>query len=223
MLPREDHDGNPLALPEVVQMPAPPRRSFTVGDGIVLVAATAAAFALYGQSPVQTFLALRNVLREIWSSTVYFYPWKSAIFRSLVLTQSLLWLPLPIVTCWTFALAALRLVPPRPRLRRLARQPGTVACWAASFVLAIEIALSLVILSGITNQRLGSLSHFIMSSAGFRHMTSKVGFAVAAAWLTLALSGRWRAEPDWIDRAGRVLGAIWIALIPLFTWVISRG
>ncbi len=31
------------------------------------------------------------------------------------------------------------------------------------------------------------------------------------AWVCLWLSGRWAAEPSWIDRAGRVLGLFWIA------------
>ena len=39
--------------------------------------------------------------------------------------------------------------------------------------------------------------------------------AVAAAWLTLALTGRWRPRPDWLDRAGRALGTFWIAIVPL--------
>ena len=41
------------------------------------------------------------------------------------------------------------------------------------------------------------------------------GFSVAVAWLTLTLGGRWRPEPSWIDRMGRVLGFYFIAIIPL--------
>jgi hypothetical protein len=37
------------------------------------------------------------------------------------------------------------------------------------------------------------------------------GWTVAAIWLLLALSGRWRPEPSWIDRLGRLLGVVWIA------------
>ena len=37
------------------------------------------------------------------------------------------------------------------------------------------------------------------------------GFTVAAVWLLLALSGRWRPEKSWIDRLGRLLGVVWIA------------
>jgi hypothetical protein len=37
------------------------------------------------------------------------------------------------------------------------------------------------------------------------------GYSVAALWLVLALSGRWRPERSGIDRLGRVLGVAWIA------------
>ncbi len=35
--------------------------------------------------------------------------------------------------------------------------------------------------------------------------------AIPAAWVGLALVGRWQAQPDWRDRLGRVLGWSWIA------------
>jgi hypothetical protein len=34
----------------------------------------------------------------------------------------------------------------------------------------------------------------------------------------LALGGRWRADPGWIDRAGRALGLFWVATIPMRGW-----
>jgi len=39
--------------------------------------------------------------------------------------------------------------------------------------------------------------------------------AVGSAWLILFVGGRWRAEPGWIDRFGRLLGAVWLVPIPL--------
>jgi hypothetical protein len=41
---------------------------------------------------------------------------------------------------------------------------------------------------------------------------SDVGLAVIGAWLVLASGRRWGAEPSWIDRLGRLLGACWIGL-----------
>ena len=31
----------------------------------------------------------------------------------------------------------------------------------------------------------------------------------------LAVAGRWRAEPSWVDRLGRALGVFWVLLIGL--------
>jgi hypothetical protein len=33
----------------------------------------------------------------------------------------------------------------------------------------------------------------------------------------IAIGGRWRAEPSWIDRGGRLRGVFWIATTP-FAW-----
>jgi hypothetical protein len=42
-----------------------------------------------------------------------------------------------------------------------------------------------------------------------------VAFALAGAWLTLALSGRWRSAHDWVERLSRALGLAWF-----LTWAI---
>jgi hypothetical protein len=44
---------------------------------------------------------------------------------------------------------------------------------------------------------------------------NSVGFAVLAWWIATALACRWRPEPSWIDRSGRVVGFLWIALLIL--------
>ncbi len=38
---------------------------------------------------------------------------------------------------------------------------------------------------------------------------------IPITWLLLVLGRRWRPEPGWIDRAGRLLGWSWIV------WMIS--
>ena len=35
--------------------------------------------------------------------------------------------------------------------------------------------------------------------------------AVGSVWAVLALDRRWRPEPGWLDRLGRILGAYWLA------------
>ena len=48
------------------------------------------------------------------------------------------------------------------------------------------------------------------------------GWAVAVSWLMLAISGRWRAEPSWVDRWGRVLGCTWIFIGPPASLLIDH-
>jgi hypothetical protein len=48
----------------------------------------------------------------------------------------------------------------------------------------------------------------------------RAGLAVLSGWLTLALTGRWRSAAGWLDRSGRVLGWVWVAL-GLLAWVIE--
>ena len=39
-----------------------------------------------------------------------------------------------------------------------------------------------------------------------------VGLAVAAAWLSMLVAGRWRPPTDALDRIGRVVGGLWIVV-----------
>jgi hypothetical protein len=48
------------------------------------------------------------------------------------------------------------------------------------------------------------------------------GWAVVVSWLTLALIGRWRPEPSWVDRWGRVLGFTWIVIGPMASLLIDH-
>ena len=38
------------------------------------------------------------------------------------------------------------------------------------------------------------------------------GPAVAGAWITMVVSGRWRRSRDWVEGLGMAIGACWIAL-----------
>ena len=37
-------------------------------------------------------------------------------------------------------------------------------------------------------------------------------YTILGGWLVLILSGRWRPDRSWIDRAGTAIGAMWIAI-----------
>jgi hypothetical protein len=50
---------------------------------------------------------------------------------------------------------------------------------------------------------------------------SPCGPAVAAVWLVLAMSGRWRPEKSWIDRLARLLGATWIGISALAMFPVT--
>jgi len=118
----------------------------------------------------------------------------------------------------TLAAAGLGFRHPRPPLRYLARQPGTVAVWVASLAIAahpLKLAVRAV------EPWLGDHSVlFTLEKAaigfGARDICL-VGWCVGSAWITLALSGRWSRPTGWLDHLGRVLGWLWIALVLYWT------
>ena len=115
---------------------------------------------------------------------------------------------LPCLASWTGAFLATRLHPPRPRRRRLVLQPGLVAAVAALSVLMLESALLIWTRPGSTGGSAGRARRGSPSSRanGVVLLAHHAGWAVAVSWLTLALIGRWRPEPSWVDRWGRALG-----------------
>jgi hypothetical protein len=128
----------------------------------------------------------------------------------------------PLVAPWTFMLIVLRLRPPRPSWRRIWRQPGMVACLAALFgwfwsvpplLLAMNVGYVARSSRNITPE---DWAQKYLSDELFMY----VGLAVAATWLVLYASGRWRRPADWIDRMGVVLGALWILIG--FVWTLHE-
>ena len=119
-------------------------------------------------------------------------------------------LALPFAAAWTFTVPVLRLRPPRPR--RFRSDAGFVACVAAitgflwaTIVLGLVLALDRAASDMLAATPERWLFHYVVEQ-----LFADVGLAVAAAWLGLFLSGRWRRSTDWIDRSGRVLGIFWI-------------
>jgi hypothetical protein len=127
----------------------------------------------------------------------------------------------PCLATWTLALVALRLSRPRPRVYRVALQPGAATCIAAALGLifgAVDFALSTFWWWALHGERLpwGRVASHSMEY--LFQATPRIAVAVAAVWTILALSRRWRPEPTWIDRLGRFLGALWIALAICRGW-----
>ncbi len=181
-------------------------RRFTIADGMILVAATAAGLAWIGR--------VLPTMTGNWPQA------GSSFDRAWMLAVGGTALALPCVLAWTVAVLVLRLRGPRPSWRRIVRQPGAVACLAASLgLLAASVLMASVIAylwmsgrwSGASWKDLaGTLLEWEGLASPF------VGVGVAISWAMLAIEGRWRSERGWIDRAGRALGLFWIITIPLF-------
>ncbi len=119
----------------------------------------------------------------------------------------------PFLIAFSIALLLCRLLPPRPPLRRIAREPGfvataAIACGALVFLPAIVRAI---------------LRQYVLAEPGIdvlrylptvaRTMNLTSASSVLAAWVVLAVSGRWRSRCDWVDRLGRIFAVVW--LLPL--------
>ncbi len=114
-------------------------------------------------------------------------------------TELVAWALMPFIP----ALAMIRLKGPRPRRRKLLRESGFQAITASG--LGVVAAL----LTGRWGIRPGwsSLGYGIGSGA-----PDMVGPAVAISWLLTGLAGARRSRPGAIDRSGRALGWLWIAV-----------
>jgi hypothetical protein len=175
-------------------MPDNSPRRFTIADGMVLVAATAVG-------SLMTRAYMPGFYRMMGFSS----------FRSFAdptgLKRSFSWAfgpPSCMVAAWMVAAIPLRLRRPSPGRRGLSRQPGFVACAAAAGSLAAGLLWVWSMRHRPGFQRPDSFEQAWLSTT---HWTAS---AVAGAWLTLLLNRRWRAEPSWIDRFGRLLGLYWI-------------
>lgn len=111
----------------------------------------------------------------------------------------------------TWMLVALRLFGSHPARRYLFRPPGIVACIAvvvASFCMLVFWSHNFV-----SNRPVIDWISPRFLRAALRHILGPQPLAasVAAVWITLVVNGRWRPEPSWIDRAGRIVGVYWLA------------
>jgi hypothetical protein len=132
------------------------------------------------------------------------------------------WLVLasPLLMSVSLALAAARLLPPRPRLSEVFRQPGFAASWVMCLFACLG-ALKMVIMNP---QALRQLDAFLQlfNFLYFWPTVSQSGAGIIVAWITLVSVGCWQAEPSWIDRSGRALGVFYITafLADTFAWLL---
>ena len=125
---------------------------------------------------------------------------------------------IPPVALLTLALIPIRMIGPRPRFRRLARQPGLMATFASGAAMAlIGLQFVLLLLIAIASDpdtmswaAIAEIAEWLLSEEMVLRITRCGGFAVLVSWTTLLVGRQWRAEPVWTDRLGRVLGVCWI-------------
>ncbi len=170
-------------------------RRFSLADLMVLVAATGAGLAIL--RPYREAMAgpnWQNASPHLRTIETLYGAWSC------------------VAACWMLALLALRLRRPRPGLGRLLVRPGHVACCVAAAALALGGLHELVRIASRDPNRMPDSYQQLWIT-----VSSGVGPTVAGAWLLLALGGRWRPDPGWIDRLGRLLGCCWIGWILLWT------
>jgi len=117
-------------------MPTRPGRRFTVMDSMVLVAATAIGLTLTYGGWEWDFWQSNCDARSLLSSQK---PLTFSDKVSICAEEAEEWVfehGVPMLVSWTAAVLALRLRSPRPKLRRLARQPGFCAVLVPILVIA---------------------------------------------------------------------------------------
>jgi hypothetical protein len=180
-------------------------RRFTIADAMILVSA-AALGALVLRSYMPGCFRMAGIISSRSPD-----PWG--------LWRAWYWLQGPVscfVVPWMAALIVIRLRRPRPSRFRLACQPGFIACVAVMASLVPGLAWYLTI------QHRPGFQRDVGFEQAWGIVTRWTNTAVIGSWLALALGRRFRPEPSWIDRTGRVLGGYWIfRLLTVFAleWV----
>jgi len=166
-------------------MPRIPCRKFNLGDGMILIAATAVGFGIV------------RWIAETGSLVSTMHRWNvvAAAYA------------MPVIMIWSIGLFLIRLRQPRPAARRLFRQPGMAAS-----VVAVPLAVAWCLPYPIT-QILGLWSRGDAGICLYCSITA--GSGILAAWAVLAVSRSMRAESGWIDRLGIAVGLGWVILLSM--------
>ncbi len=198
------------AVESARRVPARRRRNMTLLDATLLIGSAAVGFGLFE-------IVHRGLFQgRIWIMDQGLPDANSwTALTAIVTCSDVAVFLIPLVGPWTLLLIALRLRAPRPRWRRIWRQPGMAACLAAVVgwiwsALALLLAFDIVYVTR-PNTRWHPHDEWVqqwLSDEVFMY----VGLAVAATWTVLLISGRWTRPADWIDRMGRIVGFLWILI-----------
>lgn len=139
---------------------------------------------------------LKSTAERTWTTTKSFFPCLVVVMPALFL---------------------LSLRPPHPGRRVLSRQPGVMACGAGSLVLCWEgmrAGYSMVqelMRNGWRTAPHRQYYRFIWWERLLPSISPiEIAVVILATWFVIAFGQRWRPEPHWIDRGGRVLGITWL-------------
>ncbi len=185
-----------------------PKRRYRLLDGMAFVAATAVAFAIFrkGLPPGLTFTTFG------WNGEQFLFFWMRQV--------------VPFLAMWSLALVAIaafeRGTPPRRRFR----PAGIAGCFAAVAALMLTTLIASTFYSLHALEELGKIPKIFTHNSNAHGMPpfanapmeEIVGAAVVGAWSWMAAIGRWRSQPSWIDRAGRVLSAAWIGIFLVYLY-----
>jgi hypothetical protein len=185
-------------------------RPFRIVDGMVLVAATAIAFA---------------IVRPRWPASRMGFStfgghWEQWLF---------VWMHqvVPFPALWSFAVFVIAWRDRCKGQRPTVRSAGIVACYAATAALAVASLISSAFHvihfledHGVIPKILSHPTHQL-SPFDNAPLEELIGAAVLGAWSALAAIRRWRAEPSWIDRLGQLLGVFWIGLFVTYLYAYS--
>lgn len=177
-----------------------PRR-FRLPDALVLIAGTALGLAAIRLASEST--QYPNLTDDLTALPIRWSPYRISTYLA-----CWLFLASPALLVGSLTLAVLTLYRPRPPLRRLLRQPGFLACLTTLVVAAAAAAREALgwWMDPTFDRDLNPLTFGLLHAAS----VGPVGVAILASWIALALSGRWRPVPSWLDRVGRLLGLVWI-------------
>ena len=161
-------------------------RRFTIIDAMALIVAAGVGFAVVREWAGPGFTA-RDVTLYGRVESVFAVVTAVCVYSALMLV-------------------VLGLRRPRPTIRIVCRQPGMAACVALVIGWLAYLAKGAVI--AIHSRRLPSRFWSQVEQLTLASSTSvhELAPSIVIAWTILALSGRWRANPGWIDRVGRGIG-----------------
>jgi hypothetical protein len=100
------------------------------------------------------------------------------------------------------AFLIVRLRRPRPAWHSLICQPGFVDCAAPVVIVLATLPLALLPVSELAGDVIAIVVQVLLV------------VAAPLAWVFLIATRRWNPEPSWIDRLGRILGALGMVCTP---------